>query len=205
MKNNETIKREKIESYLPIFPGFYETIFKYDGEEGDVEQEIEDGNLPEEATSDDLKHDYKDYFDRMCKACCVGVEKRLSDEGINLLVEFQALSSPEFYNFGNDSINVAYHVDKENVKAIKEYLEENRENFYQYLQFCYTSVDGFVSSYSNDIDVWMDEYLDKITEETHFIGSILSFILKNEGMNQEDLYFDCSDEHYCSYELIKKA
>ena len=205
MKNKETIKRGMIESYLPIFPGFYETIFRYDREDDDVESEIEEGNLPSDATSDDLEHDYKDYFDRICKACCKGVEKRLSEEGIELTVEFQSLYSPQFYNFGNDSINVAYHIDKENIEAIRTYLKENRAMFYEYLQFCYTSVDGFVSGHSNDIDVWMNEYFSRITEDAHFIGSILSFMLKNEGMNQEDLYYTCEDENYCSYELVKKG
>jgi hypothetical protein len=52
----------------------------------------------------------------------------------------------------------------------------------------YTSRDGFISSYSNDVNEWLEDW----KEDQHKVGSILSFICTNEQMEEP---WDISDSH----------
>lgn len=151
----------RIESYLPIFPGFYETLFA-----PDEESYIEEGKSWE-----DYDWNYPQYHDRVAKACVSWVENELKDLGIK--VEFQSVYSPTYYNYGNDSINVLYRVKSYTI--IREYIDENIEQFQAYLDENYKGYPGFIPSHSRDVEEWKKEISD-----THKFGSILNFILNNE-------------------------
>ena len=181
---------KKIESYLPIFPGFYNTLFECDCEES----EIEEGK-----TYDDYDFDYADYHKRVAERCVEAIENELKD--FNIKVEFQDLISPRFYNFSNDSINVEYTLENNSFDLVLDYLNENKEEFKTYIKERYTSYDGFSSFYSNDADVWLNEYLKDDKKQAHAFGAVLDFILFNEEYTSENLYGDVCDEMYVYGEL----
>lgn len=187
---------KKIESYLPIFPGFYNSIFQFDNEECEIEYYNEQNNTDLEWG--DFDWDYEEYQERMAKNCVNSIEQELKD--FNIKIEYQKLVSPREYNFTNDSINVEYEI--ENLDQIKTYLKDNFTEFEQYLKDRYTSGPGFTSFYSTDGYMWLHNYLKDERKIKHCFGSILHFILTNEGYNQDDLYYSLPDTGYIEYEVV---
>jgi hypothetical protein len=79
----------KIKSYLPVFTGFYNTIFQCD---------CEDEYIEEGKTYDDYQWNHKDFHDRVAKACVTSIELAIKDElGYDIKVSFDNLYSPKFY------------------------------------------------------------------------------------------------------------
>lgn len=180
-----------IESYLPIFNGFYNTHF-----EADEESCIEDGK-----TYDDYEFNYEDYRERVATACCEAIQKELKDLAIK--VEFQTVISPKYYNFSNDSINVAYHLEENSYKNLYKYILENKEAFNSYIKDNYSSYDGFMSFHSNNADDWMMSLIEE-DELKHKFGACLEFYLENEEFTIDDLVMNdnvTSETSYVSGEL----
>ena len=101
-------------------------------------------------------------------------------------IDYQKINSPKYYNFANDSIYVAIKLNDEKITNIINYLNENREEFSEYLKGKYTSGDGFISSYSNDVNDWLNP---ESLEHSHKLGSILDFILANEEFDESELVY----------------
>ena len=182
----------KIKTYLPVFPGFYSTAF-----EPDETNEIECINDERQAKSltalnfDQIQFDYKDYFERVSKACCNAVENQLNDEiGIKCTIKFEELVQPREYNFCNDSINCEIDLK---VNDVALYLNNHKVRFQDYVLEHFSSRSGFSSFYSNDANVWLNEYLSEIDIKPVVLGAMLDFILTNEGYEHYQLYEDVSD------------
>jgi len=184
----------KVETYLPVFPGFYGTLF-----EPEEDQEIDSINynrsekgLPE-ITYDDCKWDYEEHRNRVARACCGVIEHEL--KGIidkNIDITFQDIHSPREYNFTNDSINVEIDLD---INKTKEYLKENEDEFAEFLKERFTSRSGFISFFSNQVIDWYN-LIDNQEKYETVIGSVLDFILENEGYRHDNLYEDVMGETY---------
>ncbi len=184
-----------IESWLPVFQGFYGTIFEYDDEVDDIE---------EGKTYDDYNWDYADYHQRVARACVPVIEGQLEDFGIK--VEFTSLYSPRYYNFSNDQINVKYTLSNDSFDKVVEYCKENLEEFEVFLSDNFKSYDGFSSFYNYDSETWFNEYLKPDFKKlTTLFGSVLQFIIKNEEFTPYNLYEQLCDERYISYELKKEG
>lgn len=168
----------KVESFLPVFPGFYNTIF-----------EAPDYDINDE--EEDFEPDYKGYETRVSKACTNAVEKRLKDLGFINSIRYQSLHSPREYNFANDAVYVEYLFTRQQLGKIKQALMDESGNFQQFLKENYTSCSGFISSHSNNINDWMDDLLDQ-----HKFGAVLGFLLSVDGYDSEELYYDVSGEMY---------
>lgn len=188
MKNTKNI-----ESYLPVFTGFYETIFQ-----ADEEQVIESPYK-----YDDYDFDYTGYQIQVAKECCDAIENKLEDIGnFDIKIKYQDIISTKYYNFANDTVNVKYILSKNSSKEIDKYLSYHIDAFTNYIKDHYTSRDGFNSSYSNDVIVWLNEYLNDSQQLSHVFGSILEFILTNEKYSDYDLYGDISGNIYLEATLI---
>jgi|TARA_R110000787_G_scaffold214353_2_gene323597 hypothetical protein len=175
-----------IESYLPIFQGFYGTLFECDAEEVMIE---EDKNY------DDYNWDYTDYHNRVAKACVSPIQDQLNDLDLGITVEFQSLYSPREYNFSNDSINVAYTLADDSLAKIVEYINDNREEFDTYVKDNCTSYDGFMSFYSNDSNVWLNEYIKRENDDMATVfGHLLEFMLSNEEFTASHLAEEVQEE-----------
>jgi beta-galactosidase GanA len=177
----------KFETFLPLFPGFYGTHLESDDAETSEldyinEQRAENGLEPIEW--DKCEFDYDEYHQRVSKAYTNAVEHELKSLGLVKNIEFQKLISPKEYNFSTDSIDVEIDV---NIENLQKYIAENKQKFIEYLKEKYTSCSGFISSYSTDFDVWSED-TDTFTNfecNGHYLGSILDFILSNEGVEYD--------------------
>jgi len=181
-----------VETWLPIFPGFYNTIFGPD--EGDVICDINSQRQSQgkpEIDYDDCEWDYAEYENEVSKSCTEFIEKELKERGIVTKIEWQRIESPKFYNFTNDSIDVAISLSPENTKKIWEYLHKNKEEFQQYLEEKFTSCSGFISFHSNDVDDWFAEDY-SILNHSLRTGSVLDFICKNEELTEYDMREYCT-------------
>lgn len=192
--------KTKVDTWLPVFSGFYNTIWESDRDE---EMEIEHINerRKEKGLSpiewDAVKWDYEKYKEDVVKGVTDKVCLELASQGFIESYELQKLVSPREYNFTNDSINVAMVLNDENKKAIAAYLKENKEAFDKYIKRRYTSYDGLFSRYSNDTNEWLSD-LDAALSHAHKLGSILDFILLNEDADLEmSIYEDLSGNGVC--------
>jgi hypothetical protein len=177
----------KFETFLPLFPGFYNTYLESDDAEGYEldyinEQRAENGLEPIEW--DKCEFNYNDYRQRVSKEYTNAVEHELKSLGLVNNIEFQKLISPKEYNFSTDSIDVEIDV---NIENLQKYIAENKQKFIEYLKEKYTSCSGFISHYSTDFDVWSED-TDTFTNfdcNGHYLGSILDFVLSNEGIEYD--------------------
>ena len=199
----------KIETWLPVFPGFYGTYYEPDetNEIEHINQERENNKLTQ-LPYDAIEFDYEEYENNISESACSVIESELS-EYITKIV-FQRLSSPKEYNFTNDSIHCEIWLSPDNEKTILSFLENNKDKFAEYLRETYTSYDGFISHYSNDINDWLTDK-DLLTG-SHELGSILQFICDMNNVTNESIfefvlmdsylsaknYSQCIEEEYCN-------
>lgn len=177
----------EIKSFLPVFTGFYGTIF-----EPDEEVFIEDDH-----TYDDYNFFYKEYYEEMAKACVNAVENRLNtDLGFKIKIKYENVYSPREYNFTNDSIKCTFVLSKKTIKELYQYLNEHKEAFENFIKDGFTSYSGFYSFYSNDVNVWLNPKVLDFSDAV-VCGSILDFILLNDDFDQHELYEKCCDVQIC--------
>jgi len=186
------MKTLKNETWLPIFPGFYNTLF-----EPDESNEIEDINSLrkerglKEISFDDVDFDYDSYRNEISLCCVKFIEEKLKKLGIIKKIIFQEMHSPNFYNYSNDSINIEVEYLFEN---LSKYVNNNKDKFCVYLKKEYTSRPGFMSFYSTSFDEWSKD-TENFTQfdNEHFFGSILKFICLNEEISEDDMFEYCQD------------
>ena len=158
-----------VEGYLPIFNGFYNSVF-----ENLIENE-------DEGTTD-IKEVVKLVFEK--------VTEKLKKYNFISQAIFENLNSPKEYNYYNDSINCQYIISQENLLNIYKYIRKNKKEFKKYLKENYTSYSGFISSYSNNLKGWT---VKKVLKNQHQLSSIFEFILQNQEYNEISLYYDVVD------------
>jgi len=183
----------KVETYLPVFSGFYGTIWEpnEDSEIEYINEERERKGL-EPVDFDAIDFDYSGYREHAAKQITYAVEDHLKD--FVKSIKFQELRSPREYNFANDSINVEITLTQKNVKVIRDFLKTNKEAFANYLRDTYTSRSGFISFYPNYIEGFCGD-LKEALQDKHKLGSILNFIAFFEDGNETELnlYYRCND------------
>ena len=186
--------RNNIETFLPIFKGFYGTHW----DEPDFYGEAEHYNLPKEFDFYEYMN-WAQYKEDLCKAFVNEVESQMSE--FIETIQFQSMYSPQYYNFSNDSINCIIRPKKQ---AIKEYIYKNIEAFKTYLKEHLKSRDGFISFHSYHFEDWktdtkdFTDYSKKQDSKGFNLGFILDFIATNENLNDCLLYAD-SDIYPSSY------
>src|ERR1035438_8942967 len=116
------IRKKLIESYLPVFTGFYNTQFEPN----------EDSVIEEPYSWEDYDFEYDTYRIDMAKACCNAIERELKSLGIT--IDYQSIYSPKEYNFSTDSINVKYRLSKNSAKLLNSYLKANVKAFEAYIK-----------------------------------------------------------------------
>ncbi len=183
-----------IKTWLPVFPGFYGTDFEAD-------EDLEIFNIAEQRKLNDLpglpydaiKWDYDDYENEVAEAACQVIENDL--EEFLAEINFQKVSSPKEYNFGNDSIHITVDLNEQNELYIMQYLERHLKEFGEYLKDKYTSRSGFISSHPNAIGDWVGI---ECLEDNHKLGAILQFIWyqvnENNAVSKEEAERDFREE-----------
>lgn len=134
---------KKVEVNLTFFSGFYESIHKSNF---DREEENAMENYPE-SNWDDFNWKYNEI--EYCKSYVRAVSSELGFE-----MEFVKMTSPREYNFTTDKIYVSMKL-----KDIKEIAKValNSEEMKKLVKRRFTSRDGFISFYSNDIEEWKEK------------------------------------------------
>ena len=182
------MKKQSISTFLPIFNGFYNTIFdstsQIDNEVYSINQERKDRGLSQ-IDYEALRFDNSNYEIAVSKELCKILESELSDYVTK--IAYESLKKPKTYNFSNDSIDV---IIEPKVKAIKSFIYANIEDYKTYLKKRYTSYDGFYSWYNNNFDSWKTDTNDftNFSKNEHILGSILEFIAIKEGITEYTLY-----------------
>lgn len=198
--------RNNIETYLPIFTGFYGSQW----DEPDFYGEAEHFGLPENFDFTAF-FNYRDYQNALSKYFCDCVESDMK-KWIER-IDFQSLQSPKEYNFTNDSINC---IIRPKTKEISAYIYANKEQFSKYLETHLKSRSGFMSFHSYDFETWEEntnkfKSFDKSKDNRGFnLGFILSFIAENEGLEENNVFEDASSNVFVSeylnqdfYDLVK--
>lgn len=172
-------KQSVIETFLPVFPGFYGTIF-----EPDFTRLLDDYNVNWE----DVKFDFEAYKNAFGKFACEFLQEQLKEYVTT--IEFESVYSPHYYNFSNDSINCKITLTKSNCKKIAKVIKLFKSEWSKYLKDKFTSCKGFISFHSNKASEWKintSNYTDFSGNE-HWLGEVLEFICKDvEFIGEEDL------------------
>ena len=194
----------KVQTFLPVFNGFYNTLFE-DILDNAVDNAIEYHN---EQNSTGLNYDNFD-FDfasiqrEICKDAVIKIEEKLNEIGINCSIKYETLVSPREYNFDNDSINIEINFKK--FSQVIEILKQNYDSFSQYIKEHYTSCSGFISSYSNYSSDWIEDLKNDAENEAHKVGAVLDFILQElEDYKPENLYFElCENAYFVDFTITE--
>lgn len=194
------------ETWLPCFPGFYESWLYNDEDETRAFQFTVDAlfesftreKLPAELVQkylsdhffDESMHSMKFGYPQYTRDCAVAfcdVVQDAIDGALELRsqtrVVFQGIKSPKTYNFETDSVNCKILT---NWSAVLRYCREHGDAFAHYLER-YKSRDGFWSYYSPDVADWMDP--DAMWTE-HHPGAVLDFILR-DNLGEDADYLLC--------------
>lgn len=184
----------KVETWLPVFSGFYGTIWETDSDE---EREIEYINEKRKEKGlapvewDAIEWDYSGYMREAAEGVTRRIASDLKELGLISAMTFQKVVSPREYNFANDSVNIEIELTQENKSLIKNYLQKHTEAFGKHLAETYTSRSGFISSYPNHVEGWTGDIEETLTDR-HKLGSVLNFILLNE--NPKDYEFEIYEQ-----------
>lgn len=213
----QTITR--IPSWLPGFPGFYNTVFDADLHE-EVTPLIESGDLPEDANVDDVLAGWQNglYEANVVKCICDLLPGYFPRESGILKCDFERVISPKEYNFTNDSANVTFEIDMEMFAPwLRDYLTKHADQWQRCLSSHYRSRDGFMSYYPHDAAEWQP-FIDAMLADTeppvsgswyngaipedHLLGRILEFVLDTEHESGEpayiNMYYDVFERIYVS-------
>ncbi len=182
----------KFETFCPLFPGFYDTIY-----EADETNEIYSHNQEHDTdlTWDDFEWDYEDYQDRVARAFVERFEREFHDI-FPMEVTFQKVNSPKYYNFSNDTIYIEVEM---NFLKFMVLVNEKKENIKQYIKDNYTSRSGFISHHSNDVEDWCNP--DYIMERPgHRVGALME-ALAAHYMDTDNIIYWVDSEMYINYEV----
>lgn len=168
---------KKLEIGLPFFSGFYDSIHSsaLDREEEEI-IEMYEGKSYEDFS---FTVDYLSY----CKNYVHEVNSIL-----DLNLEFVEMTSPREYNFSTDRIFCT--ISKKDLKKISSALDT--EIMRDLVKKTFTSRDGFISFYSNNIDEWKEKPLKDW--DYNELGILLYAYVKVKKI--EDIDFMCYQ--YCS-------
>lgn len=186
----------KIETYCPLFPGFYGTYLE-PCEENEVYSYNQENDT--DLDYDDFEWEWKDYQERVAKAFVECFEHNFQ-EILPAEIKYQSISSPAYYNFTNDSINIEVDLD---FPRFMEIINEEKENIRQYIHDHYTSYDGFNSFHSNDVEDWCNlEYV--LENKAHRIGALMEALI-TQHIDKDDIIYWGDSEMYINYTVKEKT
>jgi len=164
-----------IKTYLPVFTGFAYTLFQ------DILDTAEENILEDEGILyDEVIFKTKELKEDISKQCVGVFEDAFNrDMHVKLSVSFESLFSPKFYNFENDSINVAISLSEDDFKTIISAIKENKTEISEQLKERYSSREGFSSFHSIDLDEWIEDLTLEFENEedcSHKWGAILEIL-----------------------------
>lgn len=209
---NMELSKIEISTWLPVFPGFYNTLFdSADILERETEEignyikseKLADCMIKNLYISETLTHFNKEYEKSAAKQCVHIIETELKRLNFVNSMEFENIYSPKEYNFINDSINIEVYFSAENIHNIKQFISNHYEEWKEYLKGTYTSYDGFISNHANypEADEW--EMVIALND-AHNAGAVLEFLCGENNITDEYLYSMCNVEVQLDFDELKK-
>ena len=189
------------ETTIP-FSGFYETLASTildDRLEPDLDE------LPDNVDTDFIFDgiDYHKFNLDYSKAYADNFKTWFFEETeIDINIEFKELDSPKYYNFTTDRIFCT--IDEASIKKLADLCLSDGA-FCTYLKDNFTSRDGFISSYSNDVFEWKEKQNDGYEFDHNEIGSFIQFLSDQAGFDYESEHYINQDEYFCAFEYMDKA
>lgn len=168
----------KVHTFLPLFSGFYNSIWDSDidfEEEQIIESYNEENDTDLEWSDFNWTYDFVSYS----KAITEGIMDAIKEEFLGLVIsyEFEELIQPKEYNFSTDSVNILLEIDK---TVLLSLIFENKEILTEKIKEKYTSCSGFYSSYSNDIEWWIESIQNEEDTCRHKVGSIINMLFEDD-------------------------
>jgi len=195
----KTIERKKhthankiftLNSYLPYFPGFYESVFDPDFKMEDVLYESLNNTSELLKINFQLSKKYSDFIvENICQ--CIDYNNYQIDIchkiieyfnslkfplGIKAEWEFIKLDSPKEYNFSNDNIDCNLFISTNDIKKAVNYILEHQTEFQEFLTEVYKSRNGFLSYHSHFVSDWLNEVCNFLSHPDDFISKDLGSV-----------------------------
>ena len=165
----------KISTWLPIFPGFYGTLFE------DLLQDY-DKHGEAIALEDALEEERRDEVAQHAVQFVDKVLRNLEFPGY-IGLRFQTLHSPRAYNYSNDEIHVELEVQEDVfLPRLNQIIQQLSESFAYRLKEDFTSRPGFWSRHSNQLDDWFPASI----EDEFRSGYYLQFLLDTLAADEDD-------------------
>lgn len=191
------MSKTKIKSWLPLFTGYYETIFDNTSEDMKYvftpeELDFIEENADEYTTASEIALDMVDWGkceELKSKRIVNAVRDFLIEEKIASDAVYDSTFNPREYNFRTDSINVTYVFTEDNISEIQDIILGHWKEWKDHIKSRFTSRDGF-SFHSNDANDESWEIRKVFEDKDEFkVGEILNFILKLRNYNSMDIYY----------------
>lgn len=167
-----------INTYLPFFPGFYESILLNSDTAYNAIQE-ECNYLREEGLNPDPdKYDfnYKQYQEDICNAFVDAFRGYKPDFVED--VQFTGLYSPRYYNYDTDRIYCNLELSDDWEEITREFIRTNYETLRARIAKEWRSYDGFISFISDNIRDWENKlYMER---DPLYIQIIIGYYMENE-------------------------
>ena len=155
----------KLESTIP-FDGFYESFISADidhqiGQQIEWDTDIYDLNEDEQQIlwdnylSVNRSYFYNQIAEDYTNFYIDALNERL--EGFTLKATYKFFTSPREYNFSTDRIFIEIE-ENHAIDFIKYIIKNYKKELEKKIQDRFTSRDGFISSYKNSLDLWIDDY-----------------------------------------------
>lgn len=139
------------------FDGFYNSVHDHQFDyhmESESEYFIEEYGMTEDQASDyQCSFSFSDEI--LSKYCITYLEQLSIELDLKYPFIFESLESPQFYNFTTDRIFAYVH--KSDIKKI--YSDIDKQQLQAVISAKFTSRDGFISSYSNDLQSYNTDVL----------------------------------------------
>lgn len=216
--------------YLPLFSWFYNTPHDFNDSNiiDDMKQSIDDeeGGYYETLSEEDIKKvkelswdsysdlfdifdkyyeiDYKQYRKDYWSEYVSNFNNELGEDLKNIWIyniKFNHISSPQYYNYWNDEIDVSVEYDFDKLIS---FLNTNTEKFSKYIESHNTSYDWFIPFWTNNVE----EYISKTEFEPFEITQIIHFYIseiKDEDINDiTNFLLEDTQENIYEYEYVKE-
>lgn len=202
---------KKVQTYLPVFTGFYGTIFEpddtfdYPEDKADLLKREGAEDIPVEDFDEVCDFDFTAWQNEFAERMVAAMERGFKSKDIGIKsVKFDNIHSPRQYNFSNDSINVTFTLTKKFRDWWLAYILDNSEEWAAYLKRHCTSYDGFISFKPNTVKGWYKETEGYTDLDGCNLGFMLEFYCENEGYEQDALYYDADKPDPFDYVSIDK-
>ena len=178
----------KLESTIP-FDGFYESYISADidhqiGQQIEWDSDIYDLNEDEQQI---LWNNYLDinrsyFYNQIAEDYTNFYIDELNErlEGFTLKATYKCFESPREYNFTTDRIFIEIE-ENHAIDFIKYIIKNYKKELEEKIKDRFTSRSGFISSYKNSLDLWIDDYSEW---DCNMIGTCFElFDLEEEEIN----------------------